>query len=345
MFCNFVCVNLYNFFYVTFLVIHLQYNNHFYYKSENIDSKIVNGLQELFKNKLLYSLFRFHCSPRLKLPLKEIWVKYLLNRFSSFADKESIVIFSADYYSFLSQTSFFLRLKEKYSCTIVLSFKDKADLYLKNKRFSLKKAKDCFDLVMTYNAFDADKYEIAKTPHLFVNIKTMPFAAKEKDIDLFFVGQDKGRIQLINSTYRKCIGLGLKCQFFVVGKTDGEKVDGIHYTDRIPYEQVLSFVGRSKCVFNIVQPGSTGITLRDYEALNFGIYMLSNRRLDESDELYKPGQFISIEDPDFGEKMRNATKNHNLFCLGQNAWTLDDYVVSLIDLIQSENKRKVGEEI
>ena len=207
------------------------------------------------------------------------------------------------------------------------------DLYLKNKFFSLKKAKNCFDFLLTYNELDVKKYDLNLSPRLFVNIDTKLFAIKEKDIDLFFVGQDKGRIEILNDVYKKCIIAGLKCTFFIVGKVNGEKIEGINYSERLNYLSVLKYIGRSRCLLNIVQPNSNGITLRDYEALNFGVYMLSNRVLEE-DELYEDGQFISVDDPVFTSKVLDAVKKKSTLMPKHNKWTLDNYIESIFELIK-----------
>ncbi len=67
--------------------------------------------------------------------------------------------------------------------------------------------------------------------------------------------------------------------YFGVGRPpkDIVKEKGIHYFPYVmPYEKYLQFVINTNCIVEILQDGTTGYTLRTWEALAFNKKLLTN---------------------------------------------------------------------
>lgn len=62
------------------------------------------------------------------------------------------------------------------------------------------------------------------------------------------------------------------------------------------YKSVLSHIKQTKCIVNLIQKGSSGITMRDYEAIGNGKLMITNNELISKTELYDEKQIIWINE-------------------------------------------------
>jgi hypothetical protein len=151
------------------------------------------------------------------------------------------------------------------NCKIVYYLNNSVDTYLKaGNGFSVDDIKEIFDLVITYNKSDAERYSFLLAPPRIYTYKSIPDDETIEKSDVFYIGSSKGRLDKILYIYEQLNNYGLKCDFHIVGvKPELMKFcDSIDYNHPMKYEDVLKHVKRSKCVLNINEPGIYGVTLR-----------------------------------------------------------------------------------
>lgn len=117
------------------------------------------------------------------------------------------------------------------------------------------------------------------------------------EYDVFYVGADKGRGDYVMSLKQQFERMGLKTKFIITPVSIYSKRKD-YYSSRIPYSEVLDYDCKSKAILNIVLPGQTGATKRDYEALFLKSKLITNNSNIKNYDFYRPENiFILEEDP------------------------------------------------
>lgn len=270
------------------------------------DKKIirVSTPWKLVNNKFLQFLCHFHLSSNINskcpLPFRKIWNKRIFKNRFIVDDEPVCVIFGSHFYEMMN-TGAIEYIKKNYpNSSVVLMFSDKYDYFRKNyKRFpTVEELKKRFDLVCTYNVGDAEKYGFylyrqALKDYSFVeNDETIPRS------DLFFVGKNKGRIDLLHSIYENCTKAGLYCDFYITDVDDDniKYPNKIKYNQYIDYNEVLKHSKRTNCILNIIQENGDGVTMRDYEALGLNKLLLTNSEYIKKTEFYNRDQIIMLDE-------------------------------------------------
>lgn len=117
--------------------------------------------------------------------------------------------------------------------------------------------------VVTFDPVDATRFNF-RCESTFYFRELQQYASPEIDHDLIFVGRDKGRHDLIESTASRVMKDG--------GRVHINIVDAGMY---IPYREVLTLTARSRAVLDIVQGSQRGLTLRAMEALFLGLHLVT----------------------------------------------------------------------
>lgn len=179
---------------------------------------------------------------------------------------------------------------------IVLHCTDKVSFYEKKfgKTNFWNLAKSC-DAVASYNEIDAEKYGFYVIPTV-ISKYDIEYNESLKS-DILFVGQERGRLDILHKIYRKATENGLVCDFTIIGVQSKDRLCGtnINYDRRIPYKEVLERIVSTKCILNIPQQGARGLSLRDYEAIANGKYLLTNNESAFSNKLFGEGQVIPVD--------------------------------------------------
>ncbi|MCI9379377.1 MAG: hypothetical protein HFI06_12930 [Eubacterium sp.] len=121
-----------------------------------------------------------------------------------------------------------------------------------------------------------------------------------KDIDVFFVGSDKGRLKKILSIYRYLKTIDLRCEFYIAEVKEEERIyglEGIHYIKYMKYSKTLELISRSKCLLEVVQEGQVGSTMRSMEALVYRKKLLTNDKSIKSQEYFCKENMFVFEEP------------------------------------------------
>lgn len=277
---------------------------------------------------ILCLIYRCHLSlkinNRINLPFKQIWNPYLLDKkCKQIAQSEDKVcfIFDGSAYRFVNcEVVPYLR-KKYHGCKLVFILDGCVKIFYNEYRvFSIEKLKELFDVVITYNYVDAQKYKLIYQRPKVISYNIDEYLGKSDESDAFFVGAAKDRLDEIHNVFSKLNNAGLKCDFYI---TDVENKNQLYpnlitYNKRISYQEVLAHVASTKCVVNILEKDNYGITLRDYEAMSFSKLLLTNKDNFQNYDFKPRENFMFTTDLDYCiEKIRNAPR--------ENKWDISEY--------------------
>lgn len=146
----------------------------------------------------------------------------------------------------------------------------------------------------SFDPKDAEKYGMKWCSGEFSHLYLRPRLPIEYDV--FYVGSDKGRGDYVMSLQQQFEKMGLKTKFIVAAASRfGRRKK--YYSKPITYEEVLEYDCKSKALLNIVVPGQTGASNRDWEALYLKAKLITNNSRIKMLDFYKPENvFILGED-------------------------------------------------
>lgn len=138
--------------------------------------------------------------------------------------------------------------------------------------FSIEYVKEQFDMVITYHVAEAKKFGFEYHPFPY---RKTALPEKEVDIDVFYVGNAKDRLEMIHSVFLKLKKEGVKCDFHVNRVDDEKKLEGykgITYNQRLTYRECMEKMMGCRCILDICQQN-------DESALRFAEAVVYNKRL------------------------------------------------------------------
>lgn len=256
-----------------------------------------------YKNGFLRFVAHSHLSPRINsrvnLPLKKIWMRKVLQ--NAFEDKSEVcIIINAHFYNLFTGGIYTLAKQYYGLVKSVFIFSDKVEYFRKQYRDfpCIEQLKKEFDLVLTYNVEDAQKYGLVLDRPCFPIYHNIGDKLKDYSSDVFFVGANKSRLGQLYSLFELCHQHGLKCDFHINDvKPEQQKYkEHIVYNTYMDYSEVLERVKNTKCVLNIIQDGGAGVTLRDYEAFSFNKIALTNNYALKVTGMYSEEQVIWLDE-------------------------------------------------
>ena len=167
----------------------------------------------------------------------------------------------------------------------------------------IKKDRDLYDLVLTFNKNDADKYNIDYYEGVFSPLKiSNDLVDKAEECDVYFCGLEKGRLPLLISLYETLTSKNVKCIFDIIHVKESEKeyYDGIRYHSQLlDNEEMLANVMKSKCILEVMvdttQPGSS---LRMCESIVFKKKLLTNNPYVKEKSFFNPKQMCYFNTPE-----------------------------------------------
>lgn len=248
-------------------------------------------------------LFFYHWSKKInkiiRLPLKRLWFPQLVK--SPFNNDNPIcyVFYSGKYINDSDKLrDYILKQNPDNKCLIYCG-----DLISK-KGWDVEKVKRGCDAIVTYDPGEAEKYGIyCYDKPVFGRVEPLVMT-DSFDYDVYFLGMAKDRLPKIHEVYKRLSSAGLRCKFIVCGtKPNDRTVEGIDYSDPIPYSQNIEYIQKSKCLIEIIQGGSNTSTLRRVEAMVYKRKLISDYLDLKKTEYYDPGYmsiFSNSEDIDIG---------------------------------------------
>lgn len=257
----------------------------------------------IFSNKLKRYLCHIHLSPRLnskfELPGKSIWVRDILKK-TGYDNNDVCIILNAHFYN-LFYGNLFREAKRLFrKVYFVFIFSDRVSYFKKQYMDfpDVEILKKEFDLVLTYNTYDSEKYGLMLDRPCFPNYSSSSDILEDFESDLFFVGKDKGRLSSLYNVYEICKKNGIKCDFHIndVPIEKQKYTDDIFFNKSISYQEVLERARKTKCILNIVQENGEGVTLRDYETISLNKLALTNNKALLQTGLYTKEQIIWLDE-------------------------------------------------
>ena len=156
--------------------------------------------------------------------------------------------------------------------------------------------RNLFDDVFTFDSSDANNHSLRYAVQPFVDLN---ISSSEKDIDIYFIGSDKGRLKQLIEIKKRAENEGLICHFHVTpSKRINYSQEESKYLSHheISYEDNIKKAARSKCLVEIVQNNQTGPTMRSMEAAFLGCKLITNRRSAKNDIFYHSNNVLIFED-------------------------------------------------
>ena len=157
----------------------------------------------------------------------------------------------------------------------------------------------------TFDPQDSRKYKLKRNGRIYYCPEFCLPKHHEPEIDILYVGRDKGRAEYILSLEREFNKLGLKTYFHIVGDTRFETKKKPYYKPAIEYDVICQLIAKSKAILNIGMENQEGITIRDTEALFNKVKLITtNTHVVEYDfydarNIFVLGQRDLAELPDF----------------------------------------------
>ena len=137
--------------------------------------------------------------------------------------------------------------------------------------------------VFTFDPLNARDHHLTLVDQVYRDVSAFLPADDSKNVvqDIYFVGQDKGRLDQLGRWKKYFQSMGLRTLFLIVG--DRKK----HYSSAekellsaqgIGYQDNIKNIINSNCLFEIVQPNQSGLTVRSMEAFFFGKKLITNNQ-------------------------------------------------------------------
>lgn len=243
-------------------------------------------------------LFRLHFSSKInryiKLPFKNRWSGSFFH--NNFKDDKPICFFFFSVLVCYEDIHLVEYLRKKYpNCKCVWFLQDLFDLQrtaTDRKPFNVEEKKKLFDLIVSFDHKDCEKYGFIYHPLVFSSYKGVIEDMPETDI--YFLGQAKNRLSQILSVYEKLREVNLKCDFYITGVEEKDQAysNEIVYNQRLNYSQNLQHVLHTKCLLEVMQKNGYGYTQRVVETLGLNKKLLTNNPSIKSAPFYDP-KYIS----------------------------------------------------
>ncbi len=162
----------------------------------------------------------------------------------------------------------------------------------------LLRVENSYDFVLTMTPSFEEKY--GWIYHEVPYSRATNYIGEEYSSDVFFIGEDKGRHDIIVQCCRELIKLDKKCVFMIHGASKKDRVNmpGIIYLDKpLDYAEVVKWVNNSQALLEIVAFRNDFPTLRTLEALTYRKRLITTNISVEEQPYYSDKQINIISDP------------------------------------------------
>ena len=167
---------------------------------------------------------------------------------------------------------------------IDLGFKDRIKLQLIKRICS----------AWTFDEKQAKELGIRHNPQFYIG-KPLPAidSGEDYDQDLFFVGLNKGRKEILKRISDICAQNGLNAKIVIAGEKDSNG----NITGPMDYSDVIGCIRKSRAILEIGREDQVGLTVRSLEALYFNKSLITNNKQiyekkyfgPENSYIYDPG--------------------------------------------------------
>lgn len=201
--------------------------------------------------------------------------------------------------------------RKYYNTRTVGTFADSVDFC----RYSVYNYKGKFDLLFSWDIENVKKYKVDYYPNLIYS--KVDIRQNAEECDVFYCGEDGGRLHLLENVYKQLTAMGLKCDFYCARtEHSGEIINGIKHIAPIPYIQYLSHIKNCKIILEIIKEGNSSHSLRVCEALVYDKKLITNSPLVKDLPMYDTRQFFVFDknlafDEGFLKSELSISNSHN----------------------------------
>lgn len=210
-------------------------------------------------------------------------------------DRENVVIFYD--WNYLSTDKKYLDGIRKIDpqVKLVYVFTNIVKITGANKWGILNKLNEWFNAVFAFDPMDAERYGFYYNRLIYTTPKADPEITE--DIDLFYIGKAKDRIDTLITIFEQAQREGLKCDFTIVDVPEEKQQysNVIRYNVKLPYGEVIKKIKRSKCLVDVIQGESSGLTIKTVESVVYDKKLLTTNENVKREVFYK-NQNILIYD-------------------------------------------------
>lgn len=146
----------------------------------------------------------------------------------------------------------------------------------------------------TFDKNDSVNFGISYKNQVTYNISAYHYGKCEKNSDIYFIGNDKGRYKLVKEIFDYCNNNSLNPDFTVIKDNSSELEDSPLYGKTISFEDNISHIASTKCVLEIVMDKQTGSTLRALEALIAGKKLITNNAAIKDEDFYDKNRILVL---------------------------------------------------
>ena len=154
------------------------------------------------------------------------------------------------------------------------------------------------DEIWTYDKNDAQKYNIKYNTQFYNKMFLLNRNTTQVSNDIMFIGANKGRKETIEKWNNEFKKHNLVTDIKIVEKNE----------QGISYQEYLKRLEKTKCIFEIVNDGVEGLTLRALESIFFEKKIITNNKEIIKYNFYNPNNIFILEydDIDKIEKFINS---------------------------------------
>ncbi|PKN16001.1 MAG: hypothetical protein CVU66_02540 [Deltaproteobacteria bacterium HGW-Deltaproteobacteria-23] len=149
----------------------------------------------------------------------------------------------------------------------------------------------------TFDPDDAARFDLQLVPQVYRDVTSFQQEEVTTDVDVYFVGQDKGRLAELLRLERLLQEAGLTTHFHIICDNSASYApeDLPHIaTKGLSYEDNIRMIRRSRCLLELLQNNQSGLSMRCLEAAFFGKKLITNNLRMEESELYDPARVFLI---------------------------------------------------
>jgi hypothetical protein len=258
--------------------------------------RYIGGLMESEKG-IIKTIHRFHLSPKLNkyisLPLKKKWYSLYYN--DSLMEKPDYFLFFSRY-NILIESDYINYLRNKYpDAKMVLYFQD---LIKTHPKLIIDEIKERFDLVISYDRFEAEKNSIEFYPSVYSSSDIDTYNLNNNSV--LFLGKAKDRLMEIIHLYELLTKNDIECDFYLTQVPKDQQIynDKIHYINWMDYNTYLSKVRKCGCLIELLQKDANSATFRTCESIVYNKKLLTNNKEILNLSLYKRGNISLMKSID-----------------------------------------------
>lgn len=269
------------------------------------------------KNILLKALFKLHFFAKInkhfRLPFKGIWKYYYFRKMDK--NQPTVFLFFRNWFEQDCRIGLvdFIKKTFKNSKNIIFFQDIIASFNIYGTPINIEEVKSKYDLVLSYDKDDCKRHGLIYHPTVYSKQHISPKPSSFNQYDVFFIGKDKGRLNLLIDIAKKLTEMGLKCKFIVLGDSHKNKIHSPHieYIDKmVKYPVILEYISKSKCLLELLQDGAVGQTYRTLEAISYNKILLTNNVSIKDSDIFDPNYIhIFSSADDISKNVCNEIKN------------------------------------